>query len=240
MSEYTVKIDTYEGPFDLLMQAIKEGRIDIYDVSLSKITHEYIEYLKNLPALNLDSASQFILMLACLLEMKSKRLLPQPPTPEEIEEEEAVELDLAQHIQEYNLYKQLAIGLKERKEEFSKIYSRYHFGEKPDNPPVIKLKNVSLADLVSAFQKVWEKFEGEEEIRTITEEPVTLPQRIEEVKSIIRGSGGRVHFEKLFVRRTRVEIVVTFLAILELARQKMINLLQGDKFGEIYLSLSES
>jgi len=102
------------------------------------------------------------------------------------------------------------------------------------------LKNVSLKDLVAAFQRVWEQFRAEGEIRSITEEPITLPDRIKEIRVILAHANGAIHFEKLFVRRTRLEIVVTFLAILELTRQKVINLKQGDEFGEIYISLSKN
>ncbi len=237
---YTIKTTTYEGPFDLLMSAIKEGRIDIYDVSLSKITNEYINYLKDISVLNLNNASQFLLMVACLIEMKSKKLLPQSPILEDMEKEEEIEMDLAKHLQEYNLYKQMGKNLGERKKEFAKVYSRYHFNEKPEHEPTIKLKNVSLSDLVSVFQKVWAQAQKDDEVRTITEEPITLPARIEEVKDILSAANGPVHFEKLFIRRTQLEIVVTFLAILELARQKTIDLLQGEEFGEIYISLSEN
>jgi segregation and condensation protein A len=240
VNTYTVKVSTYEGPFELLLQAIKEGRIDIYEVSLAKITHEYLEYLSRLPALSLDNASQFLLMVAYLLEMKSKKLLPQPHVPEEIAEEEEIEQELARHIQEYNMYKDLAHGLRHRKDKIARIYSRYHFNERSGAERIIKLKDVNLADLVSAFQKVWEQFQAEGEVQAIVEEPLTLPQRIEEIKTLLKQARGRIHFEELFIRRTRVEIVVTFLAILELARQKLIGLLQGEKYGEIYLSLSES
>ncbi|NQU18324.1 MAG: segregation/condensation protein A [Candidatus Saganbacteria bacterium] len=240
VAAYTVKTDTYEGPFELLMQAIKEGRIDVYDVSLSKITHEYLEYLKNISILNLNNASEFLVMVACLLEMKSKKLLPQSHLEVEIKQEEEIEMDLARHIQEYNIYKHMAKGLRRRKEEFSKIYSRYHFNEKKEKEDVIKLKNVNLEDLVAAFQRVWEQAQKEDEVRAITEETVTLPARIEEVKRLLKESNGRVHFKDLFIRRTRVEIVVTFLAVLELSRQRLINLLQGERFDEIYISLSEN
>ncbi|MFC1496132.1 segregation and condensation protein A [Candidatus Margulisiibacteriota bacterium] len=237
---YNIKTETYEGPFDLLMAAIKEGRIDVYDVSLSKITLEYLAYLRQVSILNLNHAAEFMLMLACLVEMKSKKLLPQPPVIELKLKEEELELDLAKHIQEYNVYKQLAHKLRGHKETFARIYSRYHFNEKKEASPIVKLKGVSLEDLVSAFQRVWEEAREEEEIKAITDDPVTLPERIEEIRVILSHSSGRIHFEKLFIRRTRLEIVVTFLAILELTRQNYVNLIQGEEFGEIYIGLSEN
>ncbi|OGC04230.1 hypothetical protein A2276_06470 [candidate division WOR-1 bacterium RIFOXYA12_FULL_43_27] len=236
---YSVKTATYEGPFDLLLQAIKEGRIDVYDVSLTKITSEYHLYLKeNLRTLNLNRAAEFLVMVACLLEMKSKKLLPEPPTLSGIQEEEEIELDLAAHIKEYGVYRDLALRLRERKEHFAKVYSRYHFEEENIAKEVpINLGKVSLEELVFAFQKIWREAREEEEIRAITEEPITLPRRIEEVKKILYGK-ERVRLEELFVSGTRLEIVVTFLAVLELTRQKFIYLLQGEKFGEIHIGVS--
>jgi len=176
---YQVKVENYEGPFDLLLKAIDDGNVDIFTISLSKITSSYFEYWKAfLP--NLINASDFLIMAAYLIELKSKSVLPKRadevldgPSQEEIEN------SLISHIQEYEIYKNIASNLLQRKEEFKKIFSR-HEGEPVENE--IRLKDVSLKDLVSAFNKVYKEAVDREKVVQITREEITLDKRIAEIK----------------------------------------------------------
>jgi len=228
---YQVDIDVYRGPFDLLLKGIDEKSIDIYRVSISQITSSYFEYWQQEEP-DLILASDFLAMAAYLLELKSRALLP---AKEEAAEEEilaGIEESLLSHIQEYEVYKNLAQTLRQRKEFFEKVYGR-HEGEEEGKE--IELVDVSLRDLVLAFKRVYEEAAKRERIVPIEAEEITLEDRIIEIKKMVAGRSDGVPFEDLFIRKTRLEVVVTFLAILELAKQRFIRLTQGRLFGSILI-----
>lgn len=226
---YQIDIAVYKGPFDLLLKAIDEGEIDIHHVTLSQITASYFEYWKREePSLIL--ASDFLIMAAYLIELKSKALLP-------AKEESVVEKDLAgieasllSHIEEYAVYKNMAQALRQRKERFEKIYGR-HEGEQLEKE--FELVDVSLKDLVLAFKRVYDEAAKRESVVPIAAEEITLEDRIVEIKRMLAGRRDGVPLEDLFLRKTRLEVVVTFLAILELAKQRFIKIAQGRRFGSI-------
>jgi segregation and condensation protein A len=228
---YQIEIDVYQGPFDLLLKGIDEGNIDIYRVSISQITSSFFEYWKREEP-DLILASDFLAMAAYLLEMKSKALLP---AKEELLAEEilsGIEESLVSHIQEYEVYKNLAQTLRQRKEVFEKVYGR-HEGEEEEKE--IELVDVSLRDLVLAFKRVYEEAAKRERVVPIEAEEITLEDRVIEIKKMVAGRSDGVPFEDLFLRKTRLEVVVTFLAILELAKQRFIRLTQGRRFGSILI-----
>ncbi|OGC08601.1 hypothetical protein A2526_00360 [candidate division WOR-1 bacterium RIFOXYD2_FULL_36_8] len=232
---FKIETEKYTGPFDLLLAAIKGEQLDVFDLSLAKITSAYFDYLKELGVLDLSSASEFLLMAAILLELKSKGILPKPADVLLQEEEEEVEQDLAKHLEEYQFFKQVAEGLKEKGEVFRKVFSRYHRdeGRRKTEKVEYAFKNVSLEKLIEAFKKVWDSIPIQRELQHIEDEDITLPQRIEEITDMIKSSSQGVFFENLFIRRTRLEVVVTFLAILELAKRREIKITQGGIFGGI-------
>ncbi len=229
---YKIDIDIYKGPFDLLLQGINEGRIDIFNVSLSQITDSYFEYWRREEP-DLVIASDFLFMAAYLIDLKSKSMLP---AKEEIiiEEDDLsnVEQSLLSHIQEYKVYKDLAQTLKQRKEVFEKVYGR-HEGEPEEKE--IELVDVSLRDLVLAFKRVYAEAAKRERVVHIQAEEISLEDRIIEIKRIIAGRKDGVPLEDIFLRRTRLEIIVSFLAILELAKQRFIKITQGRRFGSILI-----
>jgi len=234
---FEITLPKYTGPFELLLEAVREGRIGIFEISLAQITTAYFEYLKKFAEPNLNLASEFLVMAVYLLELKSKQLLPQPEEIEMAEEEEEIGIELARHLAEYKLFKQIAEQLDDRRESFARVYSRYHREVLHPEEKDFFLTDVNLQDLLSAFQRVYLEFSKEEEIREIKGEELTLSQRIEEVLKLLRRESGEVRFEQLFVRRTRLEVVVTFLAILELCRRQLIKILQGEKFSGIVIRL---
>jgi segregation and condensation protein A len=228
---YQIETEAYKGPFDLLIKAIDDGQVDIYNVSLSQITSAYFEYWKA-ASTTLVAASDFLFMAACLLESKSKAVLP---AKEELIADDllaGVEESLVSHIQEYEIFKNLAGDLKARKRKYSRIYGR-HEGERQERE--IELKDISLRDLLVAFQKVYSDAAKRESFINIEAEEVSLEDRIEEIKTMLRNRAQGIPFEDIFIRRTRLEIVVTFLAILELAKQNFIRITQGDQFGSILI-----
>jgi segregation and condensation protein A len=234
---FEITLPKYAGPFELLLQAVREGRIGIFEISLSQITAAYFEYLKRFSEVNLNLASEFLVMAAYLLELKSKQLLPQPEEIEMAAEEEEIERELARHLAEYKLFKQAAEQLKDKKDSFARIYSRYHREVLGPEDKDFFLTDVNLQDLLQAFQRVYLEFSKEEEVREIKDEEITLPQRIGEVVEMLKLAQNDVAFERLFVRRTRLEAVVTFLAILELCRRQLIRILQGEIFSGIVIRL---
>ncbi|MDD4179912.1 MAG: segregation/condensation protein A [Candidatus Margulisbacteria bacterium] len=232
---YQVKVEVFEGPFDLLLKAIDEGKIDIYHVSIAQITNSYLEYWKREEP-NLLTASDFLYMAALLIEIKSRSLLPAREEIVAADEMAGVEESLLAHIQEYQVYKQVALGLKERKEIFERVYGR-HEGESVETEPF--LVQVSLKDLVVAFQKVYREAADREKIITIKAEEITLEQRIAEIKQLLEGRREGLPFIDLFIRKTRLEIVITFLGILELAKQNYLVITQDRRFGTILIFMKE-
>jgi segregation and condensation protein A len=228
---FEVNIDVYKGPFDLLLAAIDEGRIDIFQVSINQITSAYFDYWQR-EAPELVLASDFLALAAYLLDLKSRALLP--AREEEAQEEMlgTIEESLVSHIQEYEVYKNLARTLRERKEVFEKVYGR-HEGEIEEHE--IELVDVSLRDLVLAFKRVYEEAAKREQVVPIKAEEVSLEDRIIEIKRLIAGRSDGVPFEDIFIRKTRLEIVVTFLAILELAKQRFIRIAQSRRFATILI-----
>ncbi len=230
--DFKVSAENFNGPFDVLLGLIDDGKIDLFAVSLTQITAAYLEYLKEHKNVSINSSAEFLFLAAYLIEMKSHALLPTPPAEEELIED--LESDLANRIQEYRVFKQLAHTLKDRKDIFEKVRYRYNENDVQAERPIV-LVDVGLKDLISAFQGLWNEVSEKEEVREIEAEPITLEQRIDEVRNLIKSSSQGLHFRKLFTRWTKIELVVTFIAILELARQQFLRITQGDKFGDIIL-----
>lgn len=228
---YQIETEVYQGPFDLLLKAIDAGEVDIFKVSITQITSSYLKYWREtLP--NLVSASDFLYLAAFLIELKSRYLLPVREETVEDELLAGVEESLVSHLQEYQIYKNLAHSLKQRKELFERIYGR-HEGEAEEKE--IELVDISLRDLVLAFKKVYDEAAKREAIVPIPVEEITIEQRTLEIKRLIAGRGDGIPFEDIFIRKTRLEIVVTFLAILELTKQRYIRIAQGRRFGSILI-----
>jgi segregation and condensation protein A len=234
LSGYYVKLPAFEGPFDLLLHLIDEGKVDIYNVSITQIVVGYVEYLKAMKDLDIVVASEFLVMAAYLLEMKSRMLLPVEPKPEDQEGIEEIEQTLLERLHEYKVFKDLAERLRERKEIFGRVYLRKTAeDDTAEADRDVFLSDVTLRDLVVAFQKIWKEAGTKPPTIEIVDENITVSAKIKEILSKISGKPEGVPFEEMFTRLVRLEIVVTFLAILELARQRMIGIKQGDIFGSI-------
>jgi segregation and condensation protein A len=234
-SDYKVKIEVFEGPLDLLLYLIKKEEVDIYAVSLERITNQYLEYLDTFRMLDLEIAGEFVVMAATLIYIKSRSLLPvhqQPPDPDS--EEEDPRWDLIRQLIEYKKFKDAAFQLHQRELEQEGIIPRVP--EKPvlDDHATLLKSEVGIFDLISAFQKVLKKLEARrEDLREIFEENFTVSDKID---LIIRttSSNRRITFSELFASAAgRTEIVVTFLALLELIRLKQLRVTQAVPFSEI-------
>jgi len=236
-TDYKVKLEIFEGPLDLLLYLIKRDELDIYDISLERITSQYLEYLQAFKELNIDVAGEFIVMAANLIYLKSRSLLPvdQQP-PEEDAEEDDPRWDLIRQLIEYKKFKEAAAHLQLRQLEQERIFSR------PGTPPSelmaapLRLGEVGIFQLINAFQNVIKRVEAREDLREIFGEHFTVSEKIDTILQRISG-GSALKFSALFAQiASRVEIVVTFLALLELIRLKQIKVTQTNPFDEIEIA----
>jgi len=234
-NDYKVRLEVFEGPLDLLLYLIKRDEIDIYDIPIEHITKQYLSYLDAFKVLDLDVAGEFVVMAANLIYIKSRSLLPvaQQP-PEEGADEEDPRWELVRQLLEYKKFKDAAAHLGEREALQSSIYSRL-----PDTPEFQEerpIAEVSIFDLINAFQKVLKRVNKTEDLREIFEENFTVSDKIEFVLKMI-STGVPLKFSELFAdAASRTEIVVTFLALLELIRLKQIRVSQPAQFAEIELA----
>ena len=236
-SDYKVKLEIFEGPLDLLLYLIKRDELDIYDISLERITRQYLEYLQAFKELNIDVAGEFVVMAANLMYLKSRSLLPvdQQP-PEEDAEEDDPRWDLIRQLIEYKKFKEAAAQLQVRQLERELIFVR-----EPAMPDVLaaaplRLGEVGIFQLINAFQSVIKRLEAREDLQEIFGEHYTVSDKISWILQRV-GDGVPLRFSELFVAMaSRVEIVVTFLALLELIRLKQVRAAQTDAFAEIEIA----
>ncbi len=233
-TDYKVKLEIFEGPLDLLLYLIKRDEIDIYDISLERITRQYLEYLQAFKELNIDLAGEFVLMAANLLYIKSRNLLPldQRPPDEEAEEDDP-RWDLIRQLIEYKKFKEAAALLSNRALDQENIFARAGVAA-PEAP--LRLGEVSIFQLINAFQNVSKRIEAREQLQEIFRENFTVSDKIETILARV-SEGLALKFSELFAHMaSRVEIVVTFLALLELIRLKQVRTSQSDPFGEIEIA----
>jgi len=230
--DYKVKLDVFEGPLDLLLYLIKRDEIDIYDIPIEHITRQYLDTIEAFQELDLDIAGEFVVMAANLIYIKSRSLLPvQAQGEEEAEEEADPRWELVRQLLEYKKFKEAAAHLSEREAHQSDLYP--HVGPAPEIPEERPLSEVSIFDLINAFQKALKRIHKTEDLREIFEENYTVSDKID---FVLRMTESRVplKFSELFANiASRTEMVVTFLAMLELIRLKQLSITQPEPFGEI-------
>ncbi len=238
-ADYKVKLEVFEGPLDLLLYLIKKEEIDIYDIPIERITKQYLEYLDAFHILDLDVAGDFIVMAANLIYIKSRSLLPKDQQPpEEIAEEDDPRWELVRQLIEYKKFKDAGMHLGEREVARESLFARQP--EKPDFAGERPLAEVSILDLFNALQNVLKRLNKPEDLREIFEENFTVTDKIDFIMKMT-AAGVALRFSELFANAaSRTEIVVTFLALLELVRLKQIRARQGEEFGEIEIVTAEA
>jgi segregation and condensation protein A len=235
-TDYKVKLDIFEGPLDLLLYLIKRDEIDIYDISLERITKQYLEYLQAFKELNIEIAGEFVVMAASLIYWKSRSLLPvdQQPPEEDVDEDDP-RWELIRQLIEYKKFKEAAEQLQVRQIEQEKIFSRIAAPTTLTNAP-LRLGEVGIFQLINAFQVVLKRVENRENLTEIFGENFTVSDKIDQILQRV-AVGTSVRFSELFATAaSRVEIVVTFLALLELIRLKQVRAMQNDPFAEIEIA----
>jgi len=239
--EYKVVLEAFEGPLDLLLHLIEKEKVDIYDIPIAKITDQYLEYINTMKSIDLDMTSEFLLMAATLLEIKSKMLLPSSNDNEEQLEFEEVDPreELVRKLLEYKKYKAAAEKLKIRADIHSKVFfKRKEELEEFLGQDSLEIENVDFEELLIAYLNVLNKTNvnlKEIKLTEIQRDEITIEECMKKLENIIKEK-KKVKFEELFNEKiSKIKIVVTFLAILELAKLKIIKIAQENNFGEIII-----
>ena len=230
---YKVKLDIFEGPLDLLLYLIRKNEVDIYDIPIATITEQYLEYLDLMTVLNLDIAGEYLVMAATLTKIKSKMLLP-PVEDDEGEEEADLQAELLEHLLEYQHYKEVAYQLKNRELLEKNIFTRLQADEQvTEDKRDGEVIEVSLFDLVDALRKVIEKKDLPGNLMEVNVERISVKDKIADIILTLKEK-QEIIFQTIFdALSTKYEIIVTFLAVLELMRLRAIKVFQVHPHGEI-------
>ena len=232
--QYNIKLPVFEGPLDLLLHLIRENKVDIYDIPISFITSQYLEYIEMMKELSLDIAGEFLVMAATLIQIKSRMLLP-PDEEAEAEQLEDPRFELVQRLLEYQSYKDAAVILKEKEEDALRIFWREPLEDMKEEGIQDEqyLFDVNIFDLLGAFKKMLET--APPEVRTITRETLTVKDKMFHVVEMLENAES-IRFEELFNgNMTRTQLIVTFLALLELLRLGLARAYQEQEFGNIWV-----
>jgi segregation and condensation protein A len=234
MAEYKVQFEVFEGPLDLLLYLIKKEEVDIYEINLTRLATQFIEYVEVMRLLDLEIAGEFLVMAATLVYIKSRELLPkeQQALPPEEDQGEDPRWELIRQLVAYKKFKDAAALLQAREFEQENIYPRLPFlPETPATAP--PRQEASLFDLVNAVSAVLKRAGTREDLREIFQDKWSVSEKIEFVLKLT-GERQTLKFSELFGdAASRGEIVCTFLALLELIRLKQLLCVQPEDFGEI-------
>lgn len=233
--EYRVELEVFEGPLDLLLYLIRKEEVDIYDIPIERITRQYMDYLDLMRMLDLNIAGEFIVMAASLMMIKSRMLLPvEERAVEEDDEEGDPRWDLVRQLVEYKKFKDAALHLQGLEEQQENIFIRSGEGVELGAQPDVALTDVSIFDLIAAFNDALSKVQ-KEELREIFAERFTVGEKIDDLLQRMEKE-DRLSLTDLFNGMTsRHEVVCTFLAVLELMRLKHIRAVQDEAYGPIEL-----
>jgi len=242
---YNVKIQVFEGPFDLLFHLIEKNKIDLYDIPMTEITEQYISYIDKLEELNLDITSEFLVMAATLIEIKSRMLLPV-----QIVEDKQLEMedldprgDLVRRLLEYKKYKAVAEELKGKEQRYQKIYFKTKeeliFDEMEEISSIID--HIDTKDLLLALSKCIEKkskvISPEKTIREMQRDVITIDDKIKELLKML-NIDNEILFKDMFSDlSTKLEVITTFLALLELIKLKKVIVKQNIAYTDITIEL---
>ena len=230
---YKVKLEIFEGPLDLLLYLIKKEELNIYDIPITRVTQQYLEYLNMMELLDLDIAGEFLVMAATLMQIKSKMLLPPDPEGIEIDETDP-RADLIKRLLEYKAFKDAAERLHIFELERAKLFTRTNVEPEVDLND-LSLLDVSLFDLIGAFTKVLKEVPNND-AHEVTKDEFSVAEKVHEIFHRL-AKHTTIYFSALFKQaKNKMEAITTFLAVLELVRLKEILVRQDAQFGEIEIS----
>ncbi|MCE1187751.1 MAG: segregation/condensation protein A [Ignavibacteria bacterium] len=233
---YRIRLDQFEGPLDLLLFFIKRDEINIYDIPISRITKEFLEYVNLIKVLDLEIAGDFILMASTLMHIKVRMLLPREI--DEKGEEIDPRAELVQRLLEYKRYKEMSEELSFFESETRKLFWRGNFEhDEKEAPPEyeVLLKNVSVYDLAKVFKNILMKATKKEPVHEIKKMPVTIDEQIEYIMAKFE-SFNELHFLSIVTgMREKIRIVVTFIALLELVKMGRLGLRESSNFNDFVM-----
>ena len=239
---YIVSLKQFDGPLDLLLTLISNAKVDIHDIFVSEITEQYLESMKLVDELDMDSASEFLQMAATLLEIKSRAMLPKPPKPED-EDELSPEEALIRQLEEYRQFKEVSARMHQLEEEARALLTKLP-EEYPLPPPNIEITGLTLDKLIKAYRRVLERAEAAEAAdrmasREIRRDAHTVAGCMARISRRLRR--GSCRFSELFdADYTREEVVTMFMALLELIKLNRLHVAQEAAYDEIVLSIREN
>jgi segregation and condensation protein A len=230
-TQYRIKLASFEGPLDLLLHLIKKEELDIYDIPIAHITRQYLEYIEMMRMLDLDVAGEFIVMASDLMRIKARMLLPK--LEEQDEEEMDPRADLVRRLLEYKKYKEVARELRTRETERSGVFPRGWTPEVTDEP-IIELREVSIFQLLDIMRSVMTRF-AQETVHRVAREAVKVEKKMEEILAAlehVEGVAFRAFVEEC---KSKYEVLVSFIALLELIHYGRVIVIQKVPFGEILM-----
>lgn len=228
---YKVKLEAFEGPLDLLLHLIKKEELDIYDIPIARVTRQYLEYIELMRMLDLDVAGEFLVLASDLMRIKARMLLPKP---EELEEELDPRAELVRRLLEYRKYKEVAKDLKSREGERLGVYSRGWTPEVTDEP-IIEMQDTSIYQLLDVMRTVMFRF-GQEAVHRVAREEIKVEEKMDELLSALAQVDGVAFRSFVESCRSKLEVLVVFVALLELIRLRQVIVYQKAAFGEIWMS----
>ncbi len=235
---YQISIKDFEGPFDLLLHLVKETKMDIYEINMSMIIEDYLTYIHSLQELNIDVASEFLIMASELIHLKSKMLIGKTLEEEKEDSEYSIasEEDLKKRIIEYQKYKEITKSLKEMEEKRGTIFTKVPESLKEYfEEPKLTNDGITVDDLVKAFLSLQERIHFKEPITTkITRREISVESRRVRIQQVLKEK-GRVSFEELFEVYTKEYVVVTFMALLDMTKNQEVVIGQEDNFAKIWI-----
>jgi segregation and condensation protein A len=234
---YQITIPSFDGPMDLLLHLIKEHELDIYDIPISKITKEYLAYLEILQNLNLEIAGDFLVMASTLMQIKSRMLLPVDPTPDQPEEDPR--LELMRRLIEYKKFKDAADQLVDLEKFRHQLLPRKISSEMKEMGEEEHLEEVTLFGLLAAFKDVL-IFSQDDITAELVRPEITVTQKINDLMDKLQTESKIVFRPFLTACRTKIEKIISLLALLELIRLKLVRVVQNKVFGEIEVFLVQS
>ena len=232
--EIEFKIQDFEGPLDLLLHLIKEAKMDIMNIEIESITKQYVDFIKKQEKMNLEVSSEYLVMASELIEIKSKMLIPNNKVENNEEIEEDPREELVNRLLEYQAYKDITKLLQEKEELRKEIYTKTPENIQNYMDKVTEIhSDVTLDDLISAFQKYYQRKIDNRPLQTkVTVNEISVSSRRYDIKRLLKQK-KRISFYELFPIVSKEYIVATFLAILEMAKNKELVITQNDTFDDI-------
>lgn len=238
---YRVKLDNFDGPLDLLLFLIKKNEVDLFNIPIAEITRQFLEYVELIKLLDLEYASDYILLAATLIRIKAKMLLPKSPIEEDDETEEDPRDELVRQLLEYQRFKEITGDMSSLEHERRLVYRRRYFDYNLDDEEIVWQPNgnYTLFELMSVFKEVLKR-KPRMTHHHIEQHSVTAEEQMTFLLDLLAQNNGEILFYEMAEKlATRIVVIVTFIAMLELIRNGKILITQSSTFGEIWIKMKK-